>query len=217
MIISHSGRFIFFAVPRTGTHAIREALQPMLQPGDWQQQNLYAKMRLPIPALAAKGHGHLSADEVRRHLPADVWRSYFKFALVRNPFDRFVSACFFLHRQQPEFARSPIPHMKRALSFERFRQRVLIRPQLALLRGADGSPALDYIGRFEDLQGAYDEICRHIRAPAATLEKRNASSRAGYTAYYDPELRERVARLYRDDLRTFGYAFEDEEPAVPSN
>ena len=30
MIISHAHRFIFFAVPRTGTHALRAALQPHL-------------------------------------------------------------------------------------------------------------------------------------------------------------------------------------------
>ena len=28
MIVSHRHRFIFFAVPRTGSHAVRVALQP---------------------------------------------------------------------------------------------------------------------------------------------------------------------------------------------
>ena len=28
MIVSHRHRFVFFAVPRTGTHAVRTALQP---------------------------------------------------------------------------------------------------------------------------------------------------------------------------------------------
>lgn len=209
MIISHAHRFIFFAVPKTATHAIRQALAPHLADGDWQQQALFGDERLPIAALAAKGHGHLSVREVRPHLPADVWRSYFKFAIVRNPYDRFISACFFLFRKDPAFAKSATATMKQLLERDRFRRRILIRPQSSLLAFQSGQPAVDYVGRYEDLQASFDEICRRIGLPAAALDVRNASDRGAYSGYYDRELQSGVAGLYREDLDNFGYCFDD--------
>lgn len=208
MIVSHAHRFVFFAVPRTGTHAIRHALAPHLQAGDWTQQNLHAATRLPIPALAAREHGHLGVAEVRAHVPAELWRSYFKFAVVRNPFDRFVSACFFLHRRRPEFTRAPTEHMKRALAFTPFRRRVLIRPQCELLTDADGSLGVDYVGRFETLAPSMREICAHLGLPAPRLERVNSAERGNYAAYYDAELEGLVADFYHEDLAAFDYRFE---------
>jgi len=214
MIISHKHRFIFFAVPKTATHAIRQALSVHLGEGDWQQQVLFGKDQLPIPALAAKEHGHLSVREVLPHLSADVWRSYFKFGFVRNPFDRFVSTCFFLFRREPEFAKAATAYMKRALGATGFRRRVLVLPQSSLLTGSEGDLAMDFIGRFEDLQASYKEVCRRIGITPIDLEKRNPSEHDQYAEYYDEQLKQMVTDFYRDDLSNFGYQFES---AAPTN
>jgi Sulfotransferase family len=214
MIISHKHRFIFFAVPKTATHTIRQALSVHLGEGDWQQQILFGKDQLPIPALAAKEHGHLSVREVLPHLSADVWRSYFKFAIVRNPFDRFVSTCFFLFRREPEFAKAATAYMKRALDKPRFRRRALVVPQSSLLSGPDGDLQMDFIGRFEDLQASYKEVCQGIGITTIDLEKRNPSEHDQYAEYYDEQLKQMVTDFYRDDLSNFGYQFES---AAPTN
>jgi len=95
VIISHKHRFVFFAVPRTATHAVRQALRLSLDEGDWEQQALFGKQSIPAPGIAAIGHGHISWRQLRAQLPAQIWSSYFKFGFVRNPFDRYVSSCFF--------------------------------------------------------------------------------------------------------------------------
>ena len=200
-------------MPKTATHAIRQALAPHLGEDDWQQQNLFGKTRLPIPVLAAREHGHLAVREVRPHLPGDTWASYFKFAFVRNPFDRFVSTCFFLYRREPDYVRDPTAHMKQALGIERFRQRVLVVPQSSLLTDTDGALAPDYIGRFEDLQASFEKVCRRIGIPEVILEKKNISEHSVFTQYYDEELKEMVTEFYRDDLRNFTYRFEASPPA----
>lgn len=212
MIVSHRHRFVFFAVPRTGTHAIRRALAPHLDAGDWQQKNLHGAARLPVPELAAIEHGHIGVDEARRYLPAEIWNGYLKFAFVRNPFDRFVSACFFLHRNQSAFAQSPVEHMKRALRRAAFRRRVLVRSQVAQLALADGTLGVDRIGRFETLEDSLAEIGAELGLPPLELARMNASTHEGYAKHYDAELRQHVAELYAEDLRAFGYAF-DADPA----
>ena len=205
MIISHKHRFIFFAVPRTATHAVRQALRPCLGEDDWEQQALFGKQTIPVPGIAAIGHGHVSFQQARACLPAQTWSSYFKFGFVRNPFDRFVSACFFLNRRNPGFAGHEVEFMRRAIARERFRQRVLALPQYRLLADENDAPALDYVGRYETLQESFDEICLRIGIAPSALGRRNESRHRGYEGYYDASLKEAVAEYYRKDFALFGY------------
>ncbi len=94
MIISHAHKYIFFAVPKTGTHSIREALREHKGSDAWEQQMLFGRDVMPVPALAAIGHGHISAKQLKPHIPEEMWSDYFKFAFVRNPYDRFISSFF---------------------------------------------------------------------------------------------------------------------------
>lgn len=205
MIVSHRHRFIFFAVPRTASHSLRQALRAHLGADDWEQQMLSGRQTLPVPEIAALGHGHVSLRQARAHLPREVHDGYFKFAFVRNPFDRFVSACCFLNRGNPDFPGNERTFMKRALSRPQFRRRVLIVPQTDLLTDGPGHPAMNYIGCFETLQDSYAEICGHLGLPAAALDPVNASPRDAWRRYYDDELAGAVSDYYQADLRAFGY------------
>lgn len=205
MIISHRHRFVFFAVPKTGTHAIRQALAPHLGPDDWEQQDLFERKRLPIPRLAQLRHGHISVQQLQPLLPREQWDGYFKFAFVRNPYDRFVSTCFFLRRNAPGMEQHATAFMKQAIVTPRFRQRILVRPQGTLLKNEAGSVALDYVGRFETLQQSCDEAFARIGLPVAQLAKRNVSKHGDYSGYYDEPLRRAVADFYQDDFALFGY------------
>lgn len=207
MIISHRHKFIYFAVPKTATHTIREALRQHLGPDDLEQQVLFGKQYLPFPEIAAIEHGHICANEIRPHLSATVWDDYFKFAFVRNPYDRFVSTCFFLNRGNPDFAASAVAFMKDRLPRPRFQQRVLARPQFQQLTNSDGKLALDFIGRYEELQQSYDSICDRIGIPGIELGKKNTSQHSSFVEYYDDDLKQAVAEFYAEDLRLFSYAF----------
>lgn len=158
------------------------------------------------------GHGHISVRQLLQHLSSEVWKSYFKFALVQNPFDRFVSTCFFLNRKNPQFEKSAITFMKSALNVERFRKGMLVLPQNQLLIDYDGNVVLESVGRYESLQRSYDEICIRIGIPTTELGRKNPSSHDAYGEYYDDELRERVAAFYEDDLRIFSYDFDSCAP-----
>lgn len=212
MIISHQHKFIFFAVPKTATHAIRQALRQHAGPDDWEQQTLFGKQFLPVPELARIGHGHISVRQLRQHLDPAAWESYFKFGFVRNPYDRYVSTCFFLNRKNPEFANTAQAFMKRALAVPRFRERALAKPQHLQLSDDNGEIALDAVGRYETLQQSFDEICERIGIPSTDLTRNNPSKHAAFTEYYDDELRGIVGEFYKEDLRLFGYEFLPSEP-----
>ena len=207
MIVSHAKKFIFFAVPKTGTHAVRELLRAHKGPDDWEQQVLFGEQCLPIPEIAKIQHGHISVRQISPYLEESVWTNYFKFAIVRNPFDRFISICFFLNRKNPLFLDTPLQWMKSAIQAPRFRERVLVKPQYLQLIDTQGNILMDYVGRYELLQASVDEICDRLQIKATPLQKRNASEHKEYREYYDDELKSAVETFYQEDLIRFKYSY----------
>jgi len=207
MIISHRHRFIFVAIPKTGTHAVRRALRAHLGSDDIEQVGLFVNKRFPIDDLAAIGHGHLSLAQVRPYLSSEQFGGYFKFAFVRNPFDRFISYCAFMTRDNGAFDRDPRGTMRRMLDAPPMGH-VLFQPQHGFLVDAEGALLTDAIGRVEDMQASYNGFCARLGFASAELERVNSSRRDDYRVYYDDELIAGVTALYRRDLDLFGYAFE---------
>jgi len=207
MIISHQHRFVFAAIPKTGTHSVRQALREHLSDDDLEQVGLFVNKRFPFEELAAIKHGHISLQQIRPFLGDEAFGSYFKFAFVRNPFDRFISYCAFMTRADGAFLKNPQQVMRYILHEARPVQHVLFQPQNSFVTDADGTLLADHVGRVEDMQGSYDAICERLNLPGATLEQVNSSRRGSYRDYYDDALIEGVAQLYRRDLELFGYGF----------
>ncbi len=205
MILSHSLRCVFVAIPKTGTHSIRQALRPHLQPGDAEQVSLFAQSKLPYPELARINHGHISAAQLRPCLGAAAFDAYFKFSFVRNPFARFVSYAAFMGREQGEFERAPRQYMKYLLDTVQPWNHILFRPQHEFVADADGRLLVDAVGRVETMQQSWDAICARIGIESGQLAITNQSSHLGYADYYDAELIERIGSLYHQDFKLFGY------------
>jgi hypothetical protein len=206
MIISTLHKFVFVAIPKTGTHAVRQALREHMGPQDMEQVGLFVQRSLPIPALAQIGHGHITLEQLRPHVKAEAWDSFFKFAFVRNPFDRFVSYCAFITREGDEFEDDPKAVMRDVLANPPL-DHILFHPQHKFITDASGGVLADYVGRVEEMQESYDEISSRIGIPTARLEKVNATKRRNYREYFDDQLIEGVAKLYARDLELFGYEF----------
>jgi hypothetical protein len=131
----------------------------------------------------------------------------FKFAFVRNPFDQFVSFCA-PSSPAPRGSSNAIPRARCAeCSTSRRFTTSCSSPQHAQVTGPDGNLLTNHVGRVEQMQQSYDEICEAIGIPTAQLEQVNASSRRDYQEYYDQPLIDGVAKLYARDLELFDYQF----------
>jgi len=207
MIISHAHRYIFFAVPKTATHSVREVLRASKDQDDWEQQVLFGEQSIPIPEIAQIKHGHVSARQIQAALNQHQWQTYYKFGFVRNPFDRFVSICAFLNRENPNFNDNSLAWMKMATRRPAFRQRILVRPQFEQLTNENNEIAMNFLGRYECLQSSLDTILDKLKLEPIQLKVRNQSEHAAYQSYYDDELRDWVSEFYKEDLERFGYEF----------
>lgn len=204
-MISADGRWIFVHIQKTGGNAVRSALG--VEHND--------------------PHKHFLARELRQVYGEKVWADGFKFAFVRNPWDRLVSWWSFIDNGRDPTGASPDANnffgyvLKQARTFEEFIARCtdeivdadgrkyIFRNQLDYLVDDSGAVIVDFIGRFERLQDGYDEVLARLGRPRAQLPRINASRHAAYTDYYSPAMAERVGRLYARDIETFGYRFGD--------
>lgn len=83
----------------------------------------------------------------------------------------------------------------------------MLKPQMHWLKNYKGEVGLDYVGRFENLNNDFREICTFIQA--AHLELPHAIKGAGkdYRARYDQESLSYVGKIYKEEIRIFGYQF----------
>jgi hypothetical protein len=208
MIISHQHRYIFFAIPKTGTHSVRQALRAQLGPQDLEQVGLFEQKRFPFPEFANIRHGHISTQQIRPVLGDAVFDAYTKFAFVRNPFERFVSYCAFMARETGHFEQHPLQYMKWVIREQKPFEHLLFQPQSDIVTDAQGRLELDFVGRNEDMQASYDALCDRLGLAHAELGRMNASKHGAYQDYYDRELVGLVSAHYQRDLDLFDYKFE---------
>lgn len=209
MIVSHTHKFIFVAIPKTGTHAVRFALRPYLGNEDWEQVGLFKHSQLPIVQIAQKKHGHISVSEIQPYLSNEQWETYLKYSIVRNPWDRFISYCFFKMKKRMDMLSSnPIPFMKLMISHDKnFKADILSKPQTDFLKDTNGEIKIDFLLHQENLQHDYNLLVNKLGLGQTTLEVVNASEHKNYREYYDDELKEMVETYYQEDIKTFNYKF----------
>jgi hypothetical protein len=215
VIHSEEHAFIFFELGRTGTTSVQEVLRERGRAvAAWDPE-----LRDRFAALVKRGirrrgkRYRASVRTINKHiapwmatevLAASELRRCFKFAFVRNPFDKAVS----LYRYHTGTGEVEASDFKAYL--ERFRERYMdAEPQVEWLSDDGGRMLVDYVGRFETLQADFDGICARIGLPRATLPHRNRSERVDFRDYYDGESRRWVAEVFRPDLEAFGYGFDD--------
>lgn len=149
----------------------------------------------------------------------------FKFAFVRNPWDRFISAYFCLpnaifvsHGSKEAFNK----FVQRLMSFDfsDWRGDPVISypgdetatwpihhhflPQWYFLLDSNGRVDLDFVGRFENLQEDWRYVCDKVGV-RADLAHHRQSRHEYYKSYYTLETWEFVGNLYQRDVELFNY------------
>ncbi len=142
---------------------------------------------------------------------------YFKFAFVRNPWDRLVSAFSYLNaggcnRFDADFRAQHLERyngnfLRFVDDLERLSTHQHFRPQSHWVCSDDGQLLVDFVGRFEFMEADFQHVADRLGLTAGVLPRLNTSAHADYTTYYDATRRDRVAALYKDDIVRFGYDF----------
>ena len=230
MILSHKHRFIFIKTAKTAGTSIevflskhcgpQDIVTPIVPSVEGHQPRNYEGFINPIPEILErpgklfsvlrhaitsrdKYYNHMPAREVRNRVPADVWNSYFKFCVERNPWDKVLS-----HYHMHAAREGSSLYLDESLARGRFPVnyfRYTDRPGKNVI--------VDRIVRYENLIPELGEIFSQLSISfdgtlgvAAKSEYR--TDRRPYQQVFNNEQRRIVEKAFAREIELLGYRFD---------
>jgi hypothetical protein len=144
---------------------------------------------------------HESPKVIQQKVSPEVWDTYYKFSIIRNPWDRVVSVYWWLIVNVPE---------KNFGSMD-FTEFVKTRKGFSWLpKYHKWFKDVDFLIRFENLKNDYEQVCNHLKVTPVELAQAKGGMRKSkkhYSEYYTEETKQIVADHYEKDVEHFGYKF----------
>lgn len=240
MLVSHRKEFIYTKTAKTAGTSVESYFEPYCMPeGEWTPEHSRETHVSEAGIIGFRGahrpvgtewFNHMSAKKIKEKLGDEVWNRYFKFCVVRDPFDKAVSAFYHFKKGREAGGKD-----SRGLTLKQ-RLKKLLRPEPKFASVAqefefwlsgknmvvdrdkyviDGEFCVDEVIRYEDLHGDMEKVCQRIGVEwePERLPTFKAGIRDGSVALeeiYTPKSVEIVSELYAYELERFGYT-----PPVP--
>ncbi len=230
MIISNSLEFIFIHIHKTAGNSISEALEPVLRWNDIVCGGTEFGEKLASLYSRQYGlHKHSNAKEIKKIVGEEVWKNYFTFSFVRNPYYRTISnytyfkmlvkkqgAKRFFRRFDKNNKLWQWAAIKAVLASKNFSQ--FIRQTEFIEKAPAGKPLfnslseeskiiVDYIGKVEKINEDFKHISNVIKQYNLKVGKRNVSrKKVKLEEFYRTQADlDHVYELYRKDFDFFNY------------
>jgi hypothetical protein len=228
MIISHSHKYIFIKSYKTAGTSLEAALSNhcsgddvVTSLGDYRFNRDETGNWVHKAMNEGNFKQHDDAATIRRQISEEIWNSYLKFSITRNPWDRVVSLFYWEKKRKPQNRPKKRFYHYLGVPFDEFKQ--TRREFLEFVKGGDwnnndafyvedGKLCVDFIIRYEHLNEDFATLCARLNLPDMPLPQLKAGIRAKgrhYTELYDQESKAIVAEKHANDIRLFGYTFEN--------
>lgn len=216
--------------------AIQYVENQLPNPGDYYARNCfdyYSCIFIHIPKTAGVavskslfGHfmDHATLDWYLKNYHYSTVKKYFKFAFVRNPWDRLYSAYSFLKKGgmypvDKAFYDQELSHLNcfeafvmEWLSEEKLYSFVHFIPQHLFITPLTlhFDIRMDFLGRFENIKQDFSYVCTRLGMDERQLLKVNVTGNElnTYRQVYSKEMRYKINDLYAKDVDLFNYNFE---------
>ena len=166
------------------------------------------------------GGGHTSLNGYTMVFEPKYLAEYFKFTVVRNPWDRLVSTYFFLKKggfgendrrwfeQELMEFKDFDDFVKNWLNRNNIWKTHLFRPQYHYMFEYRNKVNLDFVAFFENIDEDFSYIAKRIGCNSS-LPNLNSSKHTPYTDYYNEVTTNIVAEAYAEDIKMLGYDFDN--------
>lgn len=204
MVISYENRYIFIAVPKTGTTSIQNLLL--------NQDPTARKYGIEIEGKWFSFGEHDTALQIKNEL-GEYYSQFRTFAFIRNPYSRLVSSYSFYKNGKPITLgnKNPWPARIKTL-YARvvpFKFWVLTYPYKSNIEHVvdeNGNLIVDFIGTFENLQEDLAKIFHRINLKVSLdqLQHVNKSKHLSTAKYFTNELFDNAVRkIIQRDLNFY--------------
>ncbi len=237
MLISHRKCFIFTKTVKTAGTSVESYFEQFCMPeGEWQQSHSREEYISEEGIIGYRGqsteekkwYNHMSAKNIRDLIGQEIWDRYYKFTVVRNPFDKLISG-FYFHRKYNKKRYSKVQRLiayaRSILNIGGIFDRVQKKKEIELFRSwiknggeildrnkfmIDGELCVDYFIRFENLHGDIKHVCDRLSIPfdpsrIPEFKKGVRKHIIPIQDFYDNETRQIVEEKYAWEIEKFGY------------
>lgn len=201
MLVSSDKKFIFIHVPKTGGTSLGEALSPYCC-------SLRAVAR---PNVRLNRDKHIDARELCAIIKPQIWSDYYKFTIVRNPWELMLSHYMFFRTK----SKSKLGQLARKLSLSQYITWYFTENTTGKFNygfdlfctNSDKTLALNAVYRLEDIDTWYSGLCTALSIPEVPLKTKNTTRHKHYREYYNSESRRLVEKAFLPWLSRFSYTF----------
>jgi len=201
--------FIFVHIPKCAGTSLEAAFIPVASTHKTFKDFSEAE-RSQFWLPGKRGLQHCKLRRYERHFKLE---DFFKFAFVRNPWDRAISQIEYLraHTGNALFTGGSLKENIRIYcnSKRNLWGHDLGANQLDYLKNIAGEVSVDFIGRFESLLADFKQVCEALGvSPVPELPHIfDAKRPKPYPAYYDDLSAGWVKDRFAKDIEFFGYTF----------
>lgn len=227
MLISYSHKFIFIHNYKVAGSSVKKALEgySLNTPSKFHVINKLTESNKTTAWLNFKISNkldfvpsyrfHASAEELKKQLPEKIWKNYFKFAFVRNPWDLHVSLYHYMLKNKNHSDHEKVKQYKTFENFVENRVKKVkeqpygLHKQVNMICDNEGKVLVDYIGKMENLNEDFEKIIKIIGIHSIKcVPKINTSKHKHYKEYYTDHSKKLIADTFKEDIETFGYDFD---------
>jgi len=223
MLISHRFNFIYTKTAKTAGTSVEVFFEPYCLPeGEWSFSHARDERVTDAGVVGYRGgeaqgktwRNHMPAREIRDKIGRETWDSYYKFCVIRNPFDKAVSMYNWM-RQRDSSLKTKIKNFATSqsvrllqLDFQRWARTIWTDRDKYTI---EGDFCMDDLIFFERLQKDTERISARLNLPIQNVElprlKTGIRKKQYATAdYYNPTSRQIVGEAFRPEIEAFGYA-----------
>lgn len=201
MIVSYKHRFVFIKTKKTAGSTLEKLMFPYLGTKDV----CTGSPRDDTPRInTSSTDGHASWAKIQAAYPSE-FRDYFKFTIERNPWDKVVSSYYWHQEIKPDrFG---------AMDFETYVMTCDLLP-IDWLNYTDrqGIRRVTAAYKYEEMDVMYEDLNQRfgldIKDWGNTKLKGDIRKERDYRKLHTNATIERVADLFANEIKTFGYTYE---------
>lgn len=143
---------------------------------------------------------HMNLSELQAKIGSNIVDNFFKFCVVRNPYDKMVSFYFFEKKRNPNFNLSFKEFCKKKDCFNLNRVKI------------NGIIKCNYFIKFENLLEDLEIVCNKLSIPfdknlLPTYKSKCRNEKKNYQEYYDEETKQIVYTKHKEEFDLFNYTF----------